>query len=366
MIPIYQPDILPEDLEYTHRALRTKWVSSIGEYIELSKHKISEIVGVKHTILVNNGTSATHLLAYAIHLKRPSICRILVPDNVYVAAWNAFRYGPKFDLIPIRSDLSSWNVDFHDLINVAKVCDPNDTAILIVHNLGNPVDVPKLRAELPEFIMVEDNCEGSFGKYHGLYTGTCSLASSMSFYGNKNITSGEGGAVVTNDDELAEYLNLIRGQGQSTTRFVHHNIGHNYRMTNIQAALLYGQLKRLDQIIDKKKALFYNYKEAFKDMDIGLQQVDESCEHSYWMFAIRIYGNESYEKVQSFMHKNGIDTRPMFYPMSTHGYLYRWANKKQESNSITLNKECLMLPSSPSLTPDLVGLVRDKVAEFIT
>jgi perosamine synthetase len=365
MIPIYQPDINPKDIEHAYKVLKTGWVSSIGEYIDLSKNKLSEIIGTKHTILVNNGTSATHLLAHAISYKRPSVRNILVPDNVYIAAWNAFQYVPRFNLIPVRSDLSTWNVDLNFLIDLAKVCDPNDTAILVVHNLGNPVDVPRLCAELPKFAIVEDNCEGLFGKYNNSYTGTASLASSLSFYGNKNITSGEGGAVTTNDDELAEYLYAIRGQGQLTTRFVHHMLGHNYRMTNVQAALLYGQLERYDQIMAKKRLLFDRYREAFHDVDVGMQVVNPFCEHSCWMFGIRVYGNGGYEKIRNFMSENGIDTRPMFYPMSAHKHLCCWARKYQELNSVLLNKECLMLPSSPNLTVEQIGFIRDKVVEFI-
>ena len=138
-------------------------------------------------------------------------------------------------------------IDSSKTIKIKPLIDDN-TAILVVHNIGNIINVPKLKLEFPNTVILEDNCEGFLGKYDNKYTGTESFASSISFFGNKTITSGEGGAFITNDDDVFEYINKIKSQGQSNEKFIHDVLGYNYRMTNIQAAILYGQLDSLSEI----------------------------------------------------------------------------------------------------------------------
>ena len=254
MIPIYQPYFTQKNLEHAHKAIDSGWISSQGEYLDLSKNKLKELLGCKRLILTNNGTTATHLLALALKYKHPHITKIIVPNNVYVAAWNSFLFDKNYELIPIDSDLNTWNFD---ITKIKSLIDEN-TAILVVHNIGNIVNVPKLKIEFPNTVILEDNCEGFLGKYGDKYTGTESFASSISFFGNKIITSGEGGAFITNDDDVFEYINKVKSQGQSNEKFIHDVLGYNYRMTNIQAAILYGQLDSLNEIKEKKHKNTYN------------------------------------------------------------------------------------------------------------
>jgi len=364
MIPVYKPEILPEDIELVSEALGSTWVSS-GEYNKRVSALLSEIFG-KFVLLTSNGTSATHLLAHAIKHENPNITRILVPDNVYVAAWNSMIYGPKFELVPVQADLRTWNIDVDRLIDTALKYDPNDTAILTVHNLGNPVNVPRLRKELQDFIVIEDNCEGIFGRYEGKLTGTECLASSLSFYGNKSITCGEGGAVITGNEELYKHLVMLHGQGQSETRFVHNYIGYNYRMTNMQAAILYGQLRRYKDIMARKERIYRHYQQCFKNKEkLQIQFVDDACNHSYWMFGVRILCNPSYKAAEKFFNKRNIDIRPMFYPMSKHNGLAEYANEDSEGNARLLNQQCVILPSYPSLDDDEISQVVNAVLEYI-
>lgn len=209
----------------------------------MSKYKLKNILGCKKIILTNNGSSATHLLAIALKYKYPHITKIIVPNNVYIAAWNSFLFDKNYELIPIDSDINTWNFDSS---KIDSLLDPN-TAILVVHNIGNVINVPELKIRFPNTVIVEDNCEGFLGKYNGHYTGTESFASSISFYGNKTITSGEGGAFMTNDEDVFDYINKVKSQGQTKDKFIHDVLGYNYRMTNIQAALLYGQLETLSE-----------------------------------------------------------------------------------------------------------------------
>lgn len=361
MIPVYKPFFTKKSLRYAHDALDSTWVSSQGKYIDLATEKLKEILNVKNLLLVNNGTSATHLVAKALHKKYPQIKNIIAPNNVYVAAWNSFLFDKNYKIKTIDANLETWNID------ESKIKNKKDHALLVVHNLGNIINVPNLKEKYPDLVYVEDNCEGLFGKYNNKYSGTESFASSISFFGNKNITSGEGGAVIINDDDIFQYIKCVHGQGQSSTRFIHSELGYNYRITNIQAAILLGQLEILDEILEKKKNLFFKYKKELSNINnIMLQEESENTFHSNWMFGIRIAGNYSYEKVESFFKSKNIEIRPMFYPASTHHHLL--SNNRIQINSETnakiLNKECIILPSFPDLSNNEINFIIKSVKDY--
>ena len=350
MIPIYKPYLPPNSLKYAHNALDSSWISSRGPYIQIVQEKLQELLKVKHALPLNNGTSACHLVAKALSKKLgPGVKNLLVPDNVYVAAWNAFLFDQSYDLITVKTDVKTWNIDLNDLDK--KILQHPDAAVLIVHNIGNIINVPELQWKYPNTIFVEDNCEGLFGKYNGKNTGTECLASAISFFGNKNITTGEGGCFLTNDTELYEYVNCIQTQGQSKKRFIHDELGYNYRITNIQSALLVGQLEILPQILEMKEKVFSNYREAFKDRkDLFMQKREFATEHANWMFGVRVIGND-YEKAEQFFNARNIEIRQMFFPITSHNYLKDNSAVIVDNceNADILNKECIILPSYPEL-----------------
>jgi perosamine synthetase len=362
MIPIYQPYLNAENLKYAHIAIDSGWISSQGEYLDLSKNKLKEILNCNKIILTNNGTTATHLLSIALKYKYPHITKLIVPNNVYVAAWNSFLFDKNYELIPVDSDLNTWNFNIDE---IDSLIDEN-TAILVVHNIGNIINIPKLKLRFPKTVILEDNCEGFLGKYENKYTGTESFASSISFFGNKTITSGEGGAFITNDDEVFEYINKIKSQGQSNEKFIHDVLGYNYRMTNIQAAILYGQLESLDEIKEKKHQIFNQYKSVFEtESKISLQKIEIGTIHSEWMFGIRLntFTLSQKKELSLYLYQSGIDSRPMFYEMKKHKYISHISNK--DYNSIKLNEQCIILPSYPQLTISQVDFIIDRILKFI-
>jgi perosamine synthetase len=362
MIPIYQPYFNKKNLEYAHKAIDSGWVSSQGEYLDLVKTKLKDLLDCKRIILTNNGTTATHLLSLAIKYKYPHINKIIVPNNVYVAAWNSFLFDKNYELIPIDSDLNTWNFDTSRLDGLID----DNTAILVVHNIGNVVDVPKLKLKYPNTIIVEDNCEGFLGKYGTNYTGTQSFASSASFFANKTLTSGEGGVFITNDIDVFEYINKIKSQGQSSEKFIHDVLGYNYRMTNIQAAILYGQLESLEEIKQKKDNVLNYYKSILQNIEgISFQMTEPETQHSNWMFGLR-FDNFTLQKkrdLELYLFQSGIDSRPMFYEMKKHKYLSHISN--EDSNSTKLSEQCVILPSYPELTNSQIDYISDKIIKFI-
>ena len=346
MIPIYRPYLPKHSLEYAKDAIDSTWISSQGKYLDDAKSLLESMLGGRYVQLVNNGTSAVHLMAKALNYRYPHINRILVPNSVYVAAWNGFLYDGKYELVPIECDIDTWNMD---ITKIGEHLDGN-TALLVVHNLGNIVNVPQIKRAHPDLVILEDACEGIFGEYEGRPVGTESFVSAFSFFGNKTVTSGEGGAVVTNDIDAYEYIHNIQGQGQGDKRYIHKNLGYNYRMTNIQAAILYGQLLIANDINHKKEMIFDYYRTELNQIDgVWTQTIEAPTHHSNWMMGVRIEGLDSFDTISKYMSGKGIDVRPMFYPMSYHDYDI-CDNIGDESISVLLSNECFMIPSFPELT----------------
>ena len=355
MIPIYKP-YLSKYKTYPIDAINSEWISNHGKYIELATNKFKEITHAKHVILMANGTVATHCLFISLRYKYPNITKIYVPNNVYVAVYNCALMEYTVDNLEVlKINEDTWNMN--DEVDYLMSLESN-SAIVIVHNLGGIINIDRIKEIRPDIVFIEDNCEGLFGKYNGKYTGTSDsiLCSSVSFYGNKTITTGEGGAFITNDDDIYNYIKRIFSQGMSSKRFIHDVHAYNYRMTNVQAAFLYEQLNDIKCILDLKERIFHNYTkllhDEITDNKICIQSVDSNCERANWMFAIRIMNNnKTIEQLDKYFIENGIEIRPFFYPYHAHEHLKRLINQtKDYSISDNLNKNIIMLPSYPELT----------------
>lgn len=348
-IPIYKPYIPEKSSRYAKDAIDSGWVSSIGEYIERATERLKGITGVKYAVLVNNGTSATHLCARVLKKWHPETKRVFLPSACYVAAYNSLLYDDnEWVLQPIDLDIDTWNMSIPEY--------EEGDAIMAVHNLGNVM--PLSGVECP---VIEDSCETLLGKSKQGH----SLCSSLSFFGNKNMTSGEGGAVLTDDEDIFRYVYKLKGQGQTQTRYIHDELGYNYRMTNVQAALLLGQLEELEIIQAYKKSLFMKYNNRFKGNSNIIPQ-KTTYDHSNWMYAVRILGSKSYKENKMFLDSRGIDTRPMFYSFKHHKHLYFLHNMggRTVANAEKLHKEIVMLPSYPQLTEIEINHITDSVKEL--
>ena len=350
MIHIYNPTIYKLS---AINAINSGWISNHGEYINKSTDRLKEILNIDYCILMANGTCATHCLFLSIKYKYPEIKKIYVPNNAYVAAWNSVLMVYNIELIEVmKMNIDTWNIETDK--TYIESLDLN-SAVLIVHNLGNIINVPRLKKLRPDLIFVEDNCEGLFGKYDNIYSGTSDsiLCSSISFYGNKTITTGEGGAFLTKHKDNYEHLKKVYSQGMSDTRYLHDVHAYNYRMTNIQAAFLYDQLNDIDTILSNKKQIFNNYETLLEPLincgKIAIFKKEENTECANWIFSIHIIGNnKSIEETTDFFKINNVDIRPFFYPIHKHGHLM--SIKNDDKISEILNKEIIMIPSSPSIT----------------
>ena len=354
-LPVYKPYIPPHSIEYANDAIKSTWISSIGKYVDLASEKLAEIGGYKHVILANNGTSATHLVTKSLKKFQPQIKRVLVPSACYVAVYNSLIYDDNgWDIECIDLDSETWNMDLKDVGQY--------DAVFAVHNLGNIINVPRLK-EKYGCVVIEDNCEGFFGTYEGSFAGSKSMCSSLSFFGNKNITCGEGGAFMTNDKDIYDFAMKIRGQGQSDERYIHDELGHNYRMTNIQAAILLGQLQNLNYIFENKKRVFERYKKNLNFVNnVQLQKEEPGTTHSMWMFGARFHDLGGYKIAREYFNEVGIDTRPMFYSYKKHPYLNLSGD---DDMATTINNQTVVFPSYPELLNEEIDYICDNILQFV-
>jgi perosamine synthetase len=286
----------------------------------------------------------------------PEITTIYLPDNVYIACYNMALTVYKPEQIKILEiDEESWNMRTDE--EYLKTFDKN-SAILVVHNIGNIINVHKIKSVRPDIILLEDNCEGIFGKYQkdseSIFTGTSKdiLCSAVSFYGNKIITTGEGGAFFTTHKEVYNYMNKVYSQGMSSERYIHDVMAYNFRMTNVEAALLYDQLCDLHNILFKKISVFKIYEVLLRRLidsgKVKLQTKDETTESSHWLFALQLV-NKNYKDFEKKMYNMNIETRPFFYPVNKHKHLECIIYKENDVSN-KLNREIMMLPSYPELS----------------
>lgn len=373
MIPIYKPYLPKQSLTYAKDAIDSTWISSQGKYLSKAQELLKEKNKSKFVILSSNGTTATHLVSIGLRYKYPNLEALIIPNGVYVAAWNSFMMSEKYRFCLASMDKDTWNCDYlgairseFDLKDMVHHLDgARDIGVVIVHNIGNIVNVPKLQEETKNLgtVFVEDNCEGFLGSYESNPSGSKSLLSSVSFFGNKTITSGEGGAVFTDDEEVFNHLNSVRNQGHASKNYTFNKLGYNYRMTNIQAAILLGQLESLEEILEKKEQIFNLYKQELSSVEeICFQQQENDTKHSNWMFAIRCKETIA-EKLQLHLYQNKIDSRSMFPPINQHLHLNNFNNDEVAS---VLWKSVVMLPSFPELTNHQITYICNQIKSFFS
>jgi perosamine synthetase len=314
IIPVSKPDI--GILEYIHvfLAIKSSWISSRGKYIDLVESEISSFSRNKYSLLTSNGTVALHLALLSLDIKAGD--EVIVPSLTYIATVNAIRY---VGATPIFCEIEeeTFNLDMEKLESLIT----NKTkAIIIVPIYGQPFNVQKVERifENSKIFIVADCAEAPFADYNGRKLSEVAHVSTYSFYGNKIITSGEGGAISTNNTKIYEKIKLLKNQGMDPEkRYYFPIVGYNYRLSNILAAFLYAQLKRRKKMMRKRRSLYRMYESIFKeDARFTMQVKTEGNEVDPWSFPILIekeYGSR--EKFMSFLEEHQIETRPFFIPI---------------------------------------------------
>jgi perosamine synthetase len=322
MIPISQPSITQLEIGYVTDAVTSTWISSIGKYIDRFENDFARFCGSKYAICVSNGTVAIHLALVALGIGEGD--EVIVPDLSFVATANAV-YHTKAK--PVFVDIDPFNLCM-DPEKIETAITPRTKAIMPVHLYGHPCDMKRIIeiARRHNLLVIEDAAEAHGAKAYGKTVGSWGTCATFSFYGNKNLTTGEGGMITTDDPALNQKCRYLRDHAMSKEkRYWHTEVGYNYRMTNIQAALGCAQLERIDSLMEKRSLLFSWYTDRLKNVTgLSLNRTSEWATNSYWLIAMEYENWKSEEERDNFiasLKAEGVDSRPFFYPMSDMPYV---------------------------------------------
>ncbi|MBV8502039.1 MAG: DegT/DnrJ/EryC1/StrS aminotransferase family protein [Paucibacter sp.] len=358
-IPIYQPDLGGNVKAYVNECLDTSWISSRGRFVSEFEDRFAQRIGVAHAASVCNGTVALHLALMALGIGPGD--EVIVPTLTYIASANAIAYTGATPVF-VDSVRSTWQIDPED---VRRHITPRTRAIMPVHLYGQACDMDALMAIAAEHrLFVVEDCAEAFGTfYKGRHVGTFGDISTFSFFGNKTITTGEGGMVVSKDKTLIERSRHLKGQGLAAHReYWHDVVGYNYRMTNIEAAIGLAQLERADEFIGKKRALAETYRTALQDLPVQVHAEAPDTVHSYWMVSILVERAEQRDALREHLAKAGIETRPLFYPVHTMPMYAR--NYRKHSVAEDLAWRGINLPSWPGLSQAQLEIIVEAIRSF--
>lgn len=315
-IPVAHPVFAGNEKKYVTECIDTLWISSAGRFIAEFEADFAAYCGVKYAVSTNNGTTALHLAMLALGLAPGD--EVIVPTMTYIASANAVTYCGATPVF-VDSEPETLNID-PQLIEAAIT--PKTKGIMVVHLYGHPaaMDAISAIAEKHGLWIVEDAAEALGATYDGTRVGGFGRCATFSFFGNKTITTGEGGMLVTDDATLAARARLLRGQGMDLERrYWFTTVGYNYRMTNIEAALGLAQLENIDVHLEHRQKLASWYDRALSDCadTIVTPVVRTNATHSFWMYTIQMkgYTYETRDALMSSLRAENIETRPAFYPM---------------------------------------------------
>ena len=349
-IPVNVPKVFKEEKIFVKDCLDTNWISSEGSYVKKFESEFANYNNRKFGIAVSSGTAALEIALKAFNFKTKD--EVIIPTfSIISTALCVIKLGLK--PILVDSDLSDWNM----LVNqVLKKINKRTKAIIITHIYGFPVDMSRILriAKKKNIKIIEDSAEMIGQKYKNRMCGSFGDASTFSFYANKHITTGEGGMILTNDKKFYKKCMSLRNLcfGLKTNRFNHDDIGWNYRLTNVQAAIGCGQLKNISWIINRKREIGKRYTKLLKkNTKIYIQPLNNNfSKNIYWVFGILIKPNTKIKRnyVMEKLLQNKIQTRPFFYPMHKQAIFKKMKifNKNEKyPNSEYLCKNGFYLPS---------------------
>jgi len=366
-ISIAQPYLGKEETENVSRAMNSGWISSQGEFIKKFEEEFSKYCGTKYGVATSNGTTALHLALTALGIKEGD--EVIVPNLTFVATANAVKYC---NATPVFVDVHPdyWGIDPG---KIEEKITSRTKAIIPVHLYGHPCEMDSIinLARKYNLYLVEDAAQAHGAEYKDKKVGSFGGISCFSFFGNKIITTGEGGMCVTDNSEFAEKMRILRDHGMSKERkYWHHVIGFNYRMTNLQAAIGCAQLKKIEGIISSRRTLAQEYNSHLKELAdeqiITLPSEKGWAKNVYWLFSILLNKAEfPRDRLIDYLNAKKIDSRPFFYPLNEMPPYKTFDFRIEYPNSTRISRTGLNLPSFNGISDDEITKVCDGIKSFV-
>lgn len=359
-IPLVQPELHGNELEYVTDCIQSGWISSQGKYVRQFEENFGKYVGCQHTLAVSNGTVALHLSLVALGVGPGD--EVIVPDLTFAASVNAILHsGATPVLVDVDPNTMAMNPDL-----VAAAITSRTRAIMPVHLYGYPADMDSLMALAKQhnLLVIEDCAEALGSRYQGAHVGTFGDAATFSFYGNKTITTGEGGMLLFRNPAIYDRAKMLRDHGMSPKlRYWHDEVGFNYRLTNIQAAIGVAQLEKIDSFVSRKCWIAAQYNKHLSDivqLQLPMESKSNQSLNSYWLYTIVLSTEfvSRRDEILDHLKNHGIEARPIFFPMHRMPPYIKYV-MKGESYTVAnhLSDGGISLPSSVSVTENEIQRV---------
>ena len=363
-IPISEPYLGNDELDNVIEAVKSSWISSKGKFIGEFEENFAKYHGVMYGISTSNGTAALHLALKTVGVEKGD--EVIIPTLTFAATANAVLYC-NGEPVLVDSNPEYWCIDPE---KIEDKITKKTKVIIPVHLYGHPCDMDPIMdiAEDHDIYVIEDSAEAHGAEYKSKKVGTFGDISCFSFYGNKIITTGEGGICLTNDETFEKKIRILRDHGMNPNkRYWHDIVGFNYRMTNLQAAIGVAQVNKLDKCINKKRELANYYQENLKEMrDDGLLSLHPEMPWAkcvYWIYSILLKQKFNLERDELIeeLGKRGIDTRPLFYPINMMDPYF-----KGEKLPIAeeLSSKGISLPSSTTLDYKEISYITETIKDL--
>lgn len=364
-IPLAVPDLRGNEEQYLRECVTTNWVSSAGPFISEFEARIARIVGIKHGIAVVNGTCALELALRTGARRETGRSKVIVPDWTFAGTINAV-YHAGFTPHFVDVSRESWTLDPIQLAAVLQREADQIAAVVPVHALGHPADMTAILQTTASYgiPVIEDTAAGLGAACRGRAAGTFGLAGMLSFNGNKTLTAGGGGMIVTNDDDLARRIRFLMAQARPGQAYRHEQIGFNYRMTNVNAALGLAQAERFDELLAAKRRIAAGYaKVAAQHPTLQAQPSCDWAESSDWMSCVLCETTEDATRLEQHLNAANIDAR-IFWESLSGQPAYAEFPRESVAQSIALSGRVVALPCSSSLTDTQFSRVAETLAAW--
>lgn len=372
MLLLSGPNIAGNEMKYVQECLETGWVSSVGSYVTKFENMVAEFAGCKYGVATSNGTSALHIALMLAGVQREDY--VIAPNVTFIASINSIKYTGA-DPILIDIDTKTWQMDL-DLLEEFLENETDEKngelfyvkdgrtirCIMPVHVLGNICDMDRFMQLAAKYKLkvVEDSTESLGSYYKEKHSGGFGMMGCFSFNGNKIITTGGGGVIVTNDEELAKKAKHLTTQAKSDSfEYIHDEVGYNYRLVNVLAAMGVGQMELLPSFIKRKKEIDAFYRDALSGLgDIKFQEISPDVNSNLWLFTI-MTGKQ--KEILKILNDNQLQSRPFWVPMNQLRMFKDDIYFTKEDKSNFVYQRCLSIPCSTNIIAEEMATVVEKI-----